>query len=304
VIREAPIVSVILPVHNGEPYIALALDSILCQTHLDLELLVLDDGSTDASADAVRRFVAIDPRCQLFRHESRGLVASLNELIDRSRGLYLARMDADDLAMPERLTRQVEYLERHPEVVAVGSAVEFIDPDGDPLMAVQCPLSHEDIEATLFSYGSSSVAIAHPSSTIRADAARRVGGYRGDYWPAEDVDFFLRLGEVGRLANLPEVLLRYRVHDKSVSNSNRLRQSEAHRLAVQAARQRRDQSEVRALVPAASRAREESSRLRWVWWALRAGNVGTARKHAGLALRERPLDLETWRAWICARRGW
>src|SRR6476659_7403647 len=121
--REPPRVSVVMPVHNGGAYLALAIESILRQTYGDFEFVIVDDGSTDATPQVIRGVQAADPRVRTYTQARSGLVASLNRGCREARGSYIARMDADDLAAPERLARQVEFLDRHAGVAMVGSAV-------------------------------------------------------------------------------------------------------------------------------------------------------------------------------------
>ena len=135
--------SVILPVYNGERYIAEAVNSILTQTELDLEIIVLNDGSTDGTDGLLRKLATQDARIRYFSRENRGLVASLNELVDLSRGDFIARMDADDVALPHRLATQIEYMERT-ATDACGTWVEWI---GEAeLGAFTKPVDHCDIE--------------------------------------------------------------------------------------------------------------------------------------------------------------
>src|SRR5690606_27591817 len=153
------------------------------------------------------------------------------------RGPLLARMDADDVARPGRLGRQVEFLRRHPEVVLVGSRVQVIDPDGEPLCIMGDALSHEEVDGGLLA-GLGQL-VYHPSVMMRAEAVRAAGGYRAETFPAEDLDLFLRLGESGRLANLPEPLLCYREHLAKVGHLRMARQGEAVRAVLLEAHRRR-----------------------------------------------------------------
>ena len=142
-----PLISVCMAVYNAERYVAEAVESILNQTFGDFEFLILDDGSTDGSLDILRRYAERDPRIRLTSRPNQGLVASLNELVDQARGEFIARMDADDVSLPERFQREVDYLRDHPECVLVGSRVRLIDPDGDPLCDWCTMQEHEAIDA-------------------------------------------------------------------------------------------------------------------------------------------------------------
>src|SRR5690349_12083876 len=127
---ETPRVSVVMPVHNGGPFLERAVESILGQSFADFEFVIIDDGSTDSTGEVRRRHQAADHRVRVHHQEKAGLVASLNDGCSRARAPYIARMDADDIAFPERLDRQVELLDREPEVVLVGSATVTIDASG------------------------------------------------------------------------------------------------------------------------------------------------------------------------------
>src|SRR6476661_6105481 len=128
--RMTPPVSVLMPVYNAGRYVAEAVESILGQTYADFEFLIVDDGSTDRSRAILERYAARDPRIRLVSRPNTGYAAALNELLGLARGELVARMDADDVALPERLLRQVNYLRAHPEVVCVGTAVHLIDGGG------------------------------------------------------------------------------------------------------------------------------------------------------------------------------
>jgi glycosyltransferase involved in cell wall biosynthesis len=297
-----PTVSVLLAVYNTRPYLAEAIESILAQSFEDFEFLIVDDGSTDGSTEVVRRFAGLDDRVRPILRENRGLVASLNEMIDAARGEFLARMDADDVALPLRLGQQVAFLGEHPEVVAAGSWVEWIDQEGDSLCEYRLEEDHEAIERLLIEAGTNS--ICHPAAMIRADAMRRVGGYRGEFTACEDYDLWLRLGEVGRLANMPEVLLKYRYR---VTSKARLLEHDHWRFEDKAVR---DACERRGL-PASSPHHEASNpprteadhRMTWAWWALSGGNLKSARKNALLRLRRKPLSIESWKLLRSMIRG-
>jgi hypothetical protein len=225
---EIPRVSVVMPVRNGGSYLEPAVASILGQTFTDFEFVIIDDGSTDSTAEVLRRFQAADTRVRVHHREQAGVVASLNRGCDLARAAYIARMDADDIAFPERLARQVEFLDRHPRVAVVGSAVVRIDASGREIKRNTCPTSHPDIVAALREY----VCFTHPSVLVRAAALRAVGGYRRAYRDAEDYDLWLRLAERYELANLSDPLLYYRIYPGQVS----VRQLDQQILSVVGAR--------------------------------------------------------------------
>ena len=298
-----PLVSVCMPVYNAERYVAEAVESILGQTFGDFEFLIIDDGSTDGSRRILESFAARDPRIRLVSRPNTGYVVALNEMLGMARGELIARMDADDVAMPGRFERQAAYLREHPEVVAVGTSLVIIDPHGAPLAEKHLPEAHETIEKILFE---TDLAICHPSAMIRRDALLQLGGYKPEYCPAEDIDLWLRLAEVGRLANVPEVLIRYRQHMQSMGNSQRARQEKGAWLAVAHARQRRGLAD-EGTAAAVSRARPNPSEVdqmcKWAWWALASGHIRTARAYALRCSYRRPFSVNSWRVLYCALRG-
>ncbi len=224
-----PTVSVLLPVHNAARYLPEAVESILGQSFTDFEFLIIDDGSTDASRAILERYAARDRRISLRSRPNTGLTVALSELLGLARGELVARMDADDVALPERLTRQVEYLRAHPDVVCIGTAVHLIDGAGWLLGDGHPGMDHEEIQRQALA---GDCPLNHPSVMMRRAAVEAVGGYRAEFEPAEDLDLWLRLGEVGLLVNLPEVLMKYRQHRESFSEQHQRRQLERSAAAV------------------------------------------------------------------------
>ena len=209
VLLQVPRVSVLLPVWNGEAFLEAAVESILRQTLSSFELIVIDDGSTDASAAIAENFARSDDRVRLLRRAHEGLSAALNAGIAAARGEYIARMDADDVSVPQRLEKQVSYLDAHPACVAIGSWIDVVDEAGLPLGVKTFRERHEQISAALFRGISP---MAHPTVVMRGDVLRATGGYDARFYPSEDLDLWFRLADRGELANLGEVLLRHRRH--------------------------------------------------------------------------------------------
>jgi glycosyltransferase involved in cell wall biosynthesis len=202
-------VSVLLPVWNGETFLKLAIESILGQTLPSLELIVIDDGSSDGSAAIAEGVASIDRRVRVLRRPHEGLSAALNAGIAAARGEYVARMDADDVSVPDRLRKQVAYLDDHPACVAVGAWIEVVDEAGRHLGLKTFVTTHDEISAALLRGISP---MAHPTVVARRDALRAAGGYDARRYPSEDLDLWFRLGERGELANLGESLLQHRRH--------------------------------------------------------------------------------------------
>jgi GT2 family glycosyltransferase len=208
-----PEVTVLMPVRDGERFLAEAIDSILAQSLADLELIVVDDGSTDGSAGIIRRRAAADARVRSIAADGRGIAAALRLGLEAASGGLVARMDADDVALPDRLAAQRDYLETHPGVVAVGGQVEKIDSSGSSIGRGHYPVGPNACRAHL-RRGSP---LCHPAVTMRTDALVRCGGYRDRHGAAEDYDLWLRLAAEGDIDNLGRAVLRYRIHGENIT---------------------------------------------------------------------------------------
>lgn len=300
---STPAVSVLMPVYNARRYVGTAIESLLQQTMRDFELIVLDDGSRDDSQDIVRSFAGRDRRVRWLARENRGLIATRNELLAAARSPYCALLDADDIARPERLELQLDYLESHPECVLVGSRVLLIDAEGAPLCEMFDEFEHGVIYDTLLSGRPHH--LCNPAIMMRRAAVEQAGGYREGFAPAEDLDLFLRLAEHGQLVNLPQVLTSYRQHLASEGYARAHIQRAAAYRAVNEARRRRGLAELlREQTGYDSIVWTAGDHYRkWCWWALNAGYVSTARKYALATVRHSPLTLESWRAMYCSLRG-
>ncbi|MBI3160554.1 MAG: glycosyltransferase family 2 protein [Chloroflexi bacterium] len=200
-----PEITVLMSVHNGAATLPEALAGALAQTWRDFELLVIDDGSTDATPEMLSRFT--DPRLRVVRNERNlGLTASLNRGLALAQGEYIARMDADDISLPERLARQVRFMKSHPEVAVCGTWVQTF---GEREEVWRFPSKHEELRCEMLFEN----VLAHGSVMLRC-AALEAHDLRYDerLVRAQDYDLWARLSRHAALANLPEVLLRYRLH--------------------------------------------------------------------------------------------
>ena len=208
----APRVTVLIPVYNGGHLLRAAVDSILSQTFTDFECLVIDDGSTDGAVEALRAI--LDPRLRIEPNpRNLGLIATLNRGLELARAPLLARMDADDVALPQRLERQVAAFAADPSLTVMGTWAQYIDKHGSRGAVFRTPVTHDDIVGHSL-LGSPFV---HPSVMFRVAAVRAVGGYPNDAPHAEDYALWLKLVLSHRCANVPEVLMLYRVHGGQVS---------------------------------------------------------------------------------------
>ncbi|KUR80299.1 glycosyltransferase [Novosphingobium sp. Fuku2-ISO-50] len=215
--HSVPSISVAMSVYNGERFLAGAIESVLEQTFADFEFLILDDGSRDATRAIVAHYAGHDPRIRLIARENRGLVASLNELLAVSRAPLIARMDADDLCLPERFAHQIAFLDDHPEIGVLGSWTDDID-ETDAPYRVDAPDHPIDHEGFLAAIDAGHPLLCHPAVMFRRELVLSVGGYHPAFRHCEDLDLWLRLASVTRVANLPERLLRYRHYSQQVSS--------------------------------------------------------------------------------------
>lgn len=208
--------SVVMPVHNEVFFIDQAVESILNQTCKNFEFIIIDDGSTDDTWSILNQ--VSDSRVRLFRQENHGITATLNRGLKLAHGRYIARMDADDIAAPSRLADQFRYIEEHPEVVLVGSNCKVINARGQFVREAHFPESHSALMRHL-EQGRSP--FPHPSAMFNAKAARQVGGYNPSFLVAQDLDLWLRLSKMGKIACIQKNLLFLRKHDDSISSVNR-----------------------------------------------------------------------------------
>lgn len=200
-----PKISVILPVYNAGRFLSPAIQSILDQTFADFELIIINDGSTDDSAAVIGSFV--DPRIRVITQSNQGLRASLNTGLDQARGQYIARMDQDDISMPERLVQQADFLDVHPDHVLVGATYAYIDEEDRIVGVFPALLDDAEIKRELYTKSP----FGHGTVMLRASALRQ-GGYRYAQEAAhfEDFELWLRFAAAGKYANLPEVLYLWR----------------------------------------------------------------------------------------------
>lgn len=211
-----PKISVIMSVHNGKDYIRESIESILSQTFSNFEFLIIDDNSTDGTEKILKTFG--DKRIKLIKNKKRlGLTESLNIGLKKAQGDYVARMDADDISLPQRFTKQVDFLEENRQIGLVGSWVEYIGPRGESLEIKKYPQNHKELLNVIMRYNP----FKHPTLMIRREILKRIGGYNEKFKYAQDYDLVLKIASISKVANIPEVLLRYRIEPKaSISFKN------------------------------------------------------------------------------------
>ncbi|MGC4029158.1 MAG: glycosyltransferase family 2 protein [Steroidobacteraceae bacterium] len=299
-----PKVSVVMACYNSERYLAEAIGSIREQSFRDFELIIVNDGSTDRSLEIAQEHARQDGRIRVIHCEhNRGISAALNRGVNEARAEWVAQMDSDDFSYPDRLQKQMDYLATHPEIICVGVFPLMVDEKRYPIIVLDIyHEKHEDIERELLD--GHGWALLAPTSLFRRDMALRIGGYREDMTTSMDTDFFLKLGELGKVANVPEVLFEYRVHAKSVTHARKAGQVEQHNMALRDAYARRNlQKAVPEETSAADNVTPADHHLRWGWQAFNSGYSRTAQRQGLLAVARQPWRLEGWKLLACVFRS-
>ncbi len=225
-----PAVTVLLPVRNGLPWLPGVFASLYAQTRRDFEIIAVDDGSVDGTGSWLQR--EPDPRLRVVTGPGRGLAVALNVGLAHSAAELIARQDVDDLSHPERIARQVAFLDANPDVSVLATCAEYIGPDGAVLQNdwTRTIRSQQDVATTpeaLAELLPLTCGVVHGSVMMRAAAIRAVGGYRDDYPVAEDYDLWLRLLPAHRFAKLPDRLYSHRVHPQQSSGEHAATQLES-----------------------------------------------------------------------------
>ena len=230
-----PAVSVLVAVRNGEEFLEAALASLAAQTFSDFEIVIVDNGSTDRTAQIMSGWEKRDPRLRAFHHDRPGLSGSLILAASHARAPLLARLDADDIALPERLAVQYAAMSDRPSLGLIGSWVELIDLDGRRIGERRLLVSDGKLRAFL----QTGNPFCHSTIMMRRDAYERAGGYRPGLRICEDFDLWCRMAEVAELANIDQALVRYRLHDTSMSVRQPLRMAITDQCILAAGRARR-----------------------------------------------------------------
>ncbi len=225
-------VSCLLPVYNGQAYLAESIQSILDQSLDDFELIIVNDGSTDGSDKIIDDYQKRDKRIRVLSQENAGIVAALNAGLAIARGTFTARMDADDISLPDRFAVQVSYLKEHPDVVLVGGKPITIDANGQTQPASKADFKsprqqHEQTDLTVFPPIIKTA--LHPLVMLRTDALKKAGGYSSAYPHAEDYDMYIRISRYGLIHDINVPVLKYRLHGANISMT---RTEEQERSAV------------------------------------------------------------------------
>ena len=234
-----PQVSVVMSVYNGADFLADSVRSILSQEGVDFELIVVNDGSSDSSAPLLDRFAEADSRVRVIHQDNRGVTRALVRGCALARGTYIARQDCGDLSLPGRLLNELRAMESEAGTALVSCATRFVGPQGEPLYDVA--VSEADAMAGLLTLELQNLrGPAHHGSTLfRRDLYERVGGYREQFYFAQDLDLWIRLAEIGAHKALPDLLYQATFSPRSISSLQRRRQIASARIILECARLRR-----------------------------------------------------------------
>lgn len=212
-----PKISVIMSVYNCEKYLKQSVDSILNQSYKDFEFIIINDGSTDRSREILESYK--DDRIRLFNNKNKGLTKSLNEAIRYSNGKYIARMDADDISLPERFKKEINFLDSNRDIVMCGTWADFIDENGKLLREFKRPVTDKEIKREIIFHNP----FIHPSVMMRKTVFNEIGFYDESFRYAQDYELWTRIVTKFKTANIPEKLLEYRLLKEGITKSNNLK---------------------------------------------------------------------------------
>jgi glycosyltransferase involved in cell wall biosynthesis len=299
-----PDVSVVVGVHNGMPALRETLENILSQAGVELELVVVDDGSTDGSGGLLEHYAEGDSRIRVVRQEHRGLTSALIRGCALARGEYIARQDVGDISLPGRLRTALDCLATHADTVFASCGVRVVGPGGELLFDVRQDEGALSQALRTVNPAELTGPGAHGSVVFRRAAYEKVGGYRAEFYFAQDLDLWVRLAEVGDHAVVPEILYRIVVAPDSISGRYRREQLALRRLITESALRRRgglsDAAILRqaaALVPAATVRRRRAARASAFYFigaCLRRRGDQAAVEYFRRAIHQNPLLLRAW----------
>lgn len=291
-----PLISVLISVYNAEQTIKLAIDSILQQTLENIELIVINDGSTDDTPEILADYR--DERLIVINQHNRGLTKSLIYAASFAKGKYLARQDADDTSFPYRLEKQFYYLEKHPEIALLGTASQQVDSENVPLGEIIFPTSYQELRKGLADRNQ----FVHGSIMMRKTVYELVGGYREAFQYSQDYDLFLRIAEQFQVENLSEVLYRSTHNLNMLSLTHKEDQVYFSKCAKILALQRQltgeDQLDKQGVLPDIPHAKNEDYTIIYyrhlISSFLRQGNIKKLRENGVALLKNKPIDGHTW----------
>lgn len=208
-------ISVVMPVYNAAEYLHESIKSILNQTYQNFEFIIVDDASSDKTWQILKTYARKSKKIKLFRNKRNlGVSEAVKKAIDQADGEYIARMDADDIALPSRFEKQIDYLESHPKTVAVGGQCILINKFGQDIGTKTFPTKNEDVYKYIFEF----IPLQQPTLMIaRKKLPKNFEFYRDGMNTAEEVELIFKLFACGKVENLPDTLLKYRLHDNNTS---------------------------------------------------------------------------------------
>ena len=300
---DRPEISVVMSVYNGLRYLPGAIESILVQQRADFEFIIIDDGSTDGSTGLLEQYASSDRRIRLIKEENRGLTRALIRGCQEAKARFIARQDADDLSLPQRLSKLAEMLRQDQNLAFVSSWADVIGPEDELLLTYIRPADPETATHQLMFERLGPP--GHGSVMFRRDRYEEVGGYRRELFLGQDSDLWLRLGLVGRLGYAQEVLYQYRISDSSISSGmNERRMSFIRLIAELHAARMAGQSEEPILerakvVPRGNQPGSNESKsqaLYFIGRLLYNRGDGRARGYFLRCVKNNPMHLK---AWLC-----
>jgi glycosyltransferase involved in cell wall biosynthesis len=289
--------------YNATAFLRPTVESILAQTMGDFEFIIVDDGSTDDTPAMLAEFAKRDERIRVITQDNAGIPKAANAGLAECRADLIARMDSDDVAKPERFEKQMAYLDQH-DLIACGTWHDLIDEKGRYLKTIEGPVDDATIQAeALRGHGS----ICNPTSMFRRMPFVGLGGYSEDLPVAEDLDSWLRLGEVGKLGNVPESLMQYRLHSKSISEQRCQLERDMAKLACERAWERRGIDNIQFEAgdlwrPGQDRDSKHRFAVEYGWWAFNSKQKGTAKAYAGRAIKLKAWHPDGWKLLVATRK--
>lgn len=215
--KDKPLISVIMPLHNAEQFVEDAIKSVIAQSHFNFEFIIVDDHSTDNSPLICSRYKKIDKRIKFFKNDKeKGVGNAINKAISVSKGDYIARMDADDIMVFDRLEKQVNFLEKNKEIICLGSYMKEIDENNQIIGKRTVSTNHSQIYEKMFY----TMGIQSPALMINRDLVPKNFSWCKNYGILDDLDLLFKLINFGKFANLNEYLMLYRIHKNNLSLKN------------------------------------------------------------------------------------
>jgi len=216
---KIPLVSVVMPAYNSEKYIGESIESILNQTYKNFEFIIINDASTDKTLKIIKEYAKKDKRIKIIENKKNlGNYGARNVGIFNSKGEFVAQQDADDISMRDRLKKQLKIFEKNPEVGVVGAFVELFNEKTKKIISIRkYSTKDKELRKNIFYFSP----IAQGVSMLRKEVFIKTGGYNGRYKVSEDLDLWFRVGTYYKFSNVPEILLKYRIHEESITNKKR-----------------------------------------------------------------------------------